>query len=134
MSKDTALNSTTPSCDRTRDEDDLRVLKLQDSDLDHFAAYFELAFQGDCEGITVLVGLLQRLCGVEKLRQQKQGGIWIEDIVVRFTHLLYTRCNQSWEAASHFRSEASDLTENIFSEALAGRERIPGVVSGGSLK
>jgi hypothetical protein len=114
-----ALNTTTPSSDHTRDEDDLKALKLQDSDLDHFANYFELAFQGNFQGVTVLVGLLQRLRGVEKLRQEKQSGIWIEDIVGRLTHRLYTRCGPGLEAASRFGSEASELAEHIFSESLA---------------
>jgi hypothetical protein len=118
MSNDTALNTTTASSEYTSDEDDLTALKLQDSDLDHFAAYFELASQGNSQIITVLVGLLQRLRGVERLRQQKQSGIWIEDIVSRLTHRLYTRCEPGLEAASRFGTEASDLTENILSDAL----------------
>lgn len=126
MSSHTALNSSTPSSDHTRDEDDLKVLKLQDNDLDHFAAYFEQAFQGNSRSITVLVGLLQRLCGVEKLRQQKQSGIWIEDIVSRLTHRLYSRCEPGLEAASRFGTEANDLAEHIFSEAFAGKERVVG--------
>ncbi len=117
MSNDTALNST-PSSDHTRDEDDLKTLKLQDSDLDHFATYFELAFQGNSQSITVLVALLQRLCGVEKLRQQKQSGIWVEDIIGRLTRRLYTRCEPGLDAASRFGTEASDLAEHIFDEAL----------------
>ena len=119
MSNDTELDSTAPSFNHTRDEDDLRVLKLEDNDLDQFAAYFELAFQGNSQSITVLVALLQRLRGVEKLRQEKQSGIWIEDIVGRLTHRLYTRCEPGFEAASRFGSEASDLAEQIFLEALA---------------
>lgn len=119
MSNDTELDSTTPSFNHTRDEDDLRVLKLEDNDLDQFAAYFELAFEGNSQSITVLVALLQRLRGVETLRQQKQSGIWIEDIVGRLTHRLYTRCEPGFEAASRFGSEASDLAEQIFLEALA---------------
>ena len=119
MSNDTELDSTTPSFNHTRDEDDLRVLKLEDNDLDQFAAYFELAFEGNSQSITVLVALLQRLRGVEKLRQEKQSGIWIEDIVGRLTHRLYTRCEPGFEAASRFGSEASDLAEQIFLEALA---------------
>ena len=118
MSNDNALNSTTSSSNLTRDEDDLRALKLQHSDLEHFATYFELAFQGSSQSITVLVALLQRLRGVEKLRQQKQNGIWIEDIVGRLTHRLYTRCQPGWEAASRFGTEASEFAEHIFSEAL----------------
>src|SRR5256885_9578335 len=124
MSNDSALNSSTPSSDHTGDENDLKDLKLQDSDLDHFAAYFELAFQGNSRSITVLVALLQRLCGVEKLRQQKQSAIWIEDVVGRLTHRLYTRCEPGLEAASRFGSEASDLAEHIFSEAFASHERV----------
>ena len=118
MSNDTALNSSTSSSDHTRDKDDLKALKLQESDLDHFVAYFELAFQGSSRSITVLVALLQRLCGVERLRQQEQSAIWIEDVVGRLTHRLYTRCDSGLEAASRFGSEASDLAEHIFSEAL----------------
>jgi hypothetical protein len=118
MSTDIALSSTTPLSDHIRDEDDLKTLRLQESDLDHFAAYFELAFQGGSQGTTVLVALLQRLCGVEKLREEKRSGIWIEDIVGRLTHRLYTRCKPGWEAASRFRVEASELAEHIFSEAL----------------
>jgi len=114
-----ALTTANPSSDHTRDEDDLKALRLQDSDLDHFANYFDLAFQGNSRSLTVLVGLLQRLGGVEKLRQQKQSGIWIGDIVARLTHRLYSRCEPGLEAASRFRSEASDLAEQIFSEALA---------------
>ena len=119
MSNDSALNSTTPSSDHIRDEDDLKTLKLQESDLDHFASYFDLAFQGNSQSITVLVALLQRLSDVEKLRQRKQTGIWIEDIVGRLRHRLYTRCQTGAEAASRFGTEASELAENIFSEALA---------------
>ena len=119
MSNDTELDSTAPSFNHTRDEDDLRVLKLEDNDLDQFAAYFELAFQGNSQSITVLVALLQRLRGVEKLRQEKQSGIWIEDIVGRLTHRLYTRCGPGVEAASRFGAEASNLAEQIFLEALA---------------
>jgi hypothetical protein len=119
MSNDSALKSSTSSSDHTRDEDDLKALKLQDRDLNHFAAYFELVFQGNSESITVLVALLKRLCGVEKLRQQKQSGIWIEDVVSRLTHRLYTRCEPGFEAASRFGTEASDLAEHIFSEALS---------------
>jgi len=116
MSDDTVLNST-PSSDHTRDEDDLKTLKLQENDLDRFAAYFELAFQGSSRSITVLVALLQRLSGVERLRQQKQSGIWIEDVVGRLTHRLYISCEPGFEAASRFGTEASELAEHIFSEA-----------------
>jgi len=118
MSNDTALNSSTSVSDHTHDEDNLKALKLQEGDLDHFATYFELAFQGNARSITVLVALLQRLCALEKLRQQKQSGIWIEDIVARLTHRLYTRCESGFQAASRFRNEASDLAEEIFLEAL----------------
>jgi len=118
MSKETALNSISSSFDQTADEDDLKTLKLRDRDLDHFAAYFELAFQGSSPSITVLVALLQRLCKVETLRQQKQSGIWIEDVVGRLTHRLYTRCGPGLEAASRFGKEASDLADGILSEAL----------------
>lgn len=131
MSNNTALNSINPSSEHTRDEDDLKDLKLQDSDLDHFATYFDQSFQGNSQSITVLVALLQRLCGVEKLRQQKQTGIWLEDIVGRLTHRLYTRCEPGVNAASRFGSEASDLAEHIFSEAFAG-ERVVGFVVGRS--
>jgi hypothetical protein len=117
MSNDTALNSN-PSFLHTSDDDCLKALKLQDSDLDHFAAFFDQAFQGNSRSITVLVGLLQRLREVEKLRQQKQSGIWIEDIVGRLTHRLYTRCEPGIEGASRFGTEASELAENILSEAL----------------
>ena len=118
MSNDTVLNATTSS-DHTRDEDDLKALKLQETDLDHFASYFELACQGNARSITVLVALLHRLCGVENLRKQKQSGIWIEDVVSRLTHRLYTRCEPGIEAASRFRNEASELAEDIFFEALS---------------
>jgi hypothetical protein len=118
MSNDTALNLNLSS-DHNGDEDDLKTLKLQESDLDNFATYFELAFQGSSQGITVLVALLERLCGLEKLRQQKQSGIWIEDVVGRLTHRLYTKCEPGLEAASRFATEASDLAEHIFSEAFA---------------
>ncbi len=116
--KDNILNSSTSSFDQTGDEEHLKTLKLQDSDLDRFASYFDLAFQGNSRSITILVALLQRLCGVEKLRQQRQGGIWIEDVVSRLTHRLYIRCEPGLEAASRFRTEASELAEHIFSEAL----------------
>ena len=117
-SKDISLNSSTSLSELTRDEDVLKLLKLQESDLDHFAAYFELAFQGNTRSLTVLVALLQRLCGVEALRQQKQSGIWIEDVVGRLTRRLYTRCESGQEAASRFGTEASEQAEQIFSEAL----------------
>jgi len=117
MSNDTAPIST-PSPAHRSDEDDLKTLKLQEGDLDRFASYFELAFQGKAQSVTVLVALLQRLCAVEKLRQQGRGGIWIEDIVGRLTHRLYTRCESGFQAASRFGTEASDLAEDIFSEAL----------------
>ena len=117
MSKDLALNSTLSS-DHTRDEDHLKTLRLQDGDLDRFASYFELTFQGSSQSITVLVALLQRLCAVETLRQQQQSGIWIEDVVSRFTHRLYTRCEPGLEAAARFRNEASEVAEHILSEAL----------------
>ena len=118
MSNQSALSSTTSSSEHTRDEDVLKNLKLQEGDLDHFASYFDLAFQGNSRSITVLVALLERLCELEKLRQQKQSDIWIEDIVGRLTHRLYTRCGPGAEAASRFRAAASELAENIFSEAL----------------
>jgi len=118
MSNQSALNTSTSSSEHTRDEDNLETLKLQDSDLDHFASYFDVAFQGNSRSITVLVALLERLCGLERLRQQKQSGIWIEDIVSRLAHRLYTRCGPGAEAASRFQAEASGLAEKIFSEAL----------------
>jgi hypothetical protein len=117
MSNDTVLNST-PSPAHASDEEILKSLKLQEGDLDRFASYFELAFQGNARSITVLVALLQRLCALEKLRQQKKSGIWIEDIVGRFTYRLYTRCESGFEAASRFGNEASDLAEVIFTEAF----------------
>jgi hypothetical protein len=134
MSFDSALNPNTPVTNSSRDEDDLKALKLQDSDLDHFATYFELAFQGSSQSITVLVALLQRLRRVEKLRQDKQSGIWIDDIVGRLTHRLYTRCEPGMEAAHRFGTEASDLAEHIFSEAFATPERVVGFVAGGRPK
>ena len=118
MPSETALNSHIPLSGHTLDDDDLKMLKLQDTDLDRFATYFELAFQGDSRSITVLVGLLQRLSGVEKLRTQKQSGIWVEDIVGRLTHRLYSRCEPGLAAASRFGNEASDLAELIFAEGL----------------
>ena len=118
MSSNAAFNGTNSSTEHPRDDDDLRALKLQESDLDEFAAYFELAFQGNPRSITVLTGLLQRLCSVEKLRQQKQSGIWIQDIVGRLTHRLYTRCEPGFEAASG--TEASELAEQILSEGFRG--------------
>ena len=127
MSNELALNSTTPAPDPPRDEEDLKILKLQDSDLDHFATYFELAFQGNSKSTTVLVALLKRLCEVEKLRQQKQTGIWIEDVVGRFTLRLYTRCEPGFEAAARFGNESSELADLIFSEALTSNERVAGL-------
>ena len=118
MSNDSPLNSSPSSPDHTCDEDPLKKLKLQDSDLDRFASYFELAFQGNSRSIIVLVALLRRLCGVAKLRQEEQNGIWIEDIIGRLTHRLYIRCESGFEAASRFGIEASDLAEHIFGEAF----------------
>ena len=132
MSKDAAFNSTPLSPVLTQDDNDLKTLKLQDSDLDHFAGYFELAFQGDSQGITVLVALLHRLCAVTRLRQEKQSGIWVEDIVGRLTHRLYTRCEPGVEAASRFANEASDIAEHIFSEVLAPHQRVVGFAAGRS--
>ena len=120
--RDIALNAADIISDHTRDENDLTALQLQERDLDNFAAYFELTFQGSSQSITVLVGLLQRLAGVEKLRQQKQSGVWIKDIVGRLTHGLYTRCDPGFDAASRFGSEASELAEHIFSEAFTTAE------------
>ena len=127
MSNELALNSDTASPDGTRDEEDLKILKLQDSDLDHFATYFEFAFQGNSQSTTVLVALLKRLCELEKLRQQKQSSIWIEDVVGRFTHRLYARCEPGFAAAARFGNEASELADLIFSEAFPGHERIAGL-------
>ena len=118
MPTDIALDSTTAASDYTRDADDLKALKLEDGDLDHFAAYFELAFQGNSQGITVLVALLQRLGEVENLRKQKQSGIWFEDIFGRLKHRLYTRSEPAIEAASRFGTEANELAEHIFAEVL----------------
>ena len=101
------------------DAQDLKDLKLQDSDLDQFAHYFETAFEGNTTSMTVLVALLQRLRAVETLRQQKQTGIWIEDIVCRLTHRLYARCAAGLEVANHFGNEASDAAERIFAESKA---------------
>ena len=129
MSNDPALNSITPS-DHNPDEDDLKALKLQDTDLDRFAAYFEVAFQGSSQITTVLVALLQRLCSVEKLRQHKQSGIWIQDVVGRFTHRLYTRCEPGFEAASRFGNEASERAEHIFSAVPATDEHVASFVAG----
>lgn len=128
MSNDDALNSGTPSFDHPPDEDDLKALKLQDSDLDRFATYFDLVFQGNSQSVTVLVALLRRLCSVETLRQQKQTDIWIEDVVARFTHRLHATCEPGFEAASRFGMEASESAEHIFSEALAGHKRVAGFV------
>lgn len=119
VSQDTALNSKTSSSDQTGDEDDLKILKLEDNDLDRFASYFDVAFQGNSQSITVLIALLQRLCELEKLRQHKRSSIWIVDIVGRLTHRLYTRCGPGAEAASRFGAEASELAENILTEAFA---------------
>jgi hypothetical protein len=83
-----------------------------------------LAFQGNARSITVLVALLQRLCAVERLRQQKQNDVWIEDIVGQLAHRLYIRCEPGFEAASRFRYEASELAEHIFSEALPGTNEL----------
>ena len=99
------------------DAQDLKDLKLQDSDLDQFADYFELAFEGNTTSMTVLVALLQRLRAVETLRKQKQTGIWLEDIVCRLTHRLYPRCAAGLDAANHFGREASDTAERIFAES-----------------
>ena len=118
MNVDSVPDANKPVINSSQDEDDLKALRLHDKDLVSFAAYFELAFQGSSRSITVLVALLQRLRAVEKLRQEKQSGIWIEDIVGRLTQLLYTRCEPGWEAATRFGTEASDLAEQIFSDDL----------------
>ena len=101
------------------DAQDLKDLKLQDSDLDQFAHYFELAFEGNTKSMTVLVALLQRLRVVENLRKQKQTGIWLEDIIGRLTHRLYARCAAGLEAANDFGTEASDTADRIFVESRA---------------
>src|SRR5258705_9869158 len=101
------------------DSQDLKDLKLQDTDLDQFADYFETAFEGSTTSMTVLVALLQRLRAVENLRKQKQTGIWLEDIVCRLTYRLYARCAAGLEAANSFGSEASDAAERIFGESKA---------------
>ena len=93
MSVHSVLNVDKSLRNSSSDEEDLKALKLQDTDLDRFAAYFEMALEGSCQSVTVLVALLQRICGVEKLRQQKQSGIWIEDIVGRLTQRLYMSCS-----------------------------------------
>jgi hypothetical protein len=131
MSNDTALNSSIPLSDPSRDEEALKTLRLQDSDLDCFATYFERAFQGDSDSTVVLVGLLQRLCEVEKLCRREQSGIWIEDIVGRLTHRLYLTSGPGLDGASHFAREASDLTEHVFSEAFVTHPRIAGFVADG---
>jgi hypothetical protein len=115
--EDTADNSAVPLSSCAQDMKDLTDLKLQDGDLDDFARYFEVAFEGNTESMVVLVALLQRLCAVENLRKQKQTAIWIEDIVCRLTHRLYARCRAGLEAADRFGSEASDAGERIFAEA-----------------
>jgi len=101
------------------DAQDLKDLKLQDSDLDQFAHYFETVFEGNTNSMTVLVALLQRVRAVEKLRKEKQTGIWIEDVVCRLTHRLYARCAAGLEAANSFGSEASAAAELIFAESPA---------------
>ena len=110
LTEDTTLDLIVPS---SSDAQDLKDLKLQDSDLDQFAHYFEMVFEGNTKSMTVLVALLQRLRAVENLRKQKQTGIWIEDIVCRLTHRLYARCAAGLEAANYFGSEASDAAERI---------------------
>ena len=118
MNVDSVPDANRPLTNSSQDEDDLKALRLDDKDLDSFASYFELTLQGSSRSITVLVALLQRLRAVEKLRQEKQSGIWIEDIVGRLTQRLYTRCEPGWEAATRFGTEASDLAEQIFSDVL----------------
>lgn len=118
MNVDSVPDANKLQTNSSQDEDDLKALRLHDKDLDSFATYFELAFQGSSRSITVLVALLQRLRAVEKLRQEKQSGIWIEDIVGRLTQLLYARCEPGWEAATRFGTEASELAEQIFSDVL----------------
>jgi len=108
--QNTTADSIVPS---SSDAQDLKDLKLQDSDLDQFADYFGIAFEGSTKSMTVLVALLQRLRAVENLRKQKTSGIWIEDIVCRLTHRLYARCAAGLEAANYFGSEASDAAERI---------------------
>src|SRR5258708_35198159 len=114
--ENTAADSIVPACSGAQD---LMDLKLQDSDLDQFADYFETAFEGNTKSMTVLIALLQRLRAVENLRKQKLTGIWIEDIVCRLTHRLYARCAAGLEVANHFGNEASDGAERIFAESKA---------------
>lgn len=130
MSEHTALNSSTSLSNRTEDDDDLKTLKLQDIDLEHFAAYFELAFDGDFQSITVLVALLQRLRGVERLRHEKQTGVWIEDVVCRLTRRLYMNCEPGLEAANRFGFEATNLAEHIFSERFTSHPAVHSGVGG----
>jgi hypothetical protein len=59
------------------------------------------------------VAFLKRLGALEQLRQQKQSGIWIEDVVGRFIYCVYTRCETGFEAASRFGNEASDLAVRL---------------------
>jgi len=118
MSSHSVLNSNQAVTISSRDEEDLKALKLTDSDLHRFAAYFELAFQGCSRSMTVLVAVLQRLRSVEKLRQEKQSGIFVDDIVSRLTLRLYRRCQPGLEAAARFGEEANDIAEQIFSESL----------------
>jgi|ERR1043165_8848487 hypothetical protein len=119
MPGDNVLNSNQAVTVSSRDEEDLKALKLTDSDLDRFAAYFELAFNGSSRSTTVLVALLQRLRSVEKLRAEKQSGIFVEDIVGRLTLRLYRRCQPGFEAAARFGEEASTVAQQIFSEAVS---------------
>jgi hypothetical protein len=124
MSANSVLNFNKSVASSSRDEEHLKALGLQDSDLDRFAAYFELAFESRCQSITVLVALLQRLCGVEKLRQEEQSCIWLEDIVAGLTRRLYMSCSLGSDAASSFGKEASALAEQIFSEALPASKEV----------
>jgi hypothetical protein len=116
LTEDTTPDSIVPS---SSDAQDLKDLKLQDSDLDQFAHYFETAFEGNTNCMTVLVAMLQRLRAVENLRKQKQTRIWLEDIVCRLTHRLFLRCAAGLEAANHFGNEASDTADRIFVESGA---------------
>ena len=115
--EDTTDNPDIPLSRYAQDQNDLKDLKLQDSDLDDFARYFEVAFEGSTTSMTVLVALLQRLRAVENLRKQKQTSIWIEDIVCQLTHRLYAKCGAGLEQACSFGLEASDAAERIFGES-----------------
>jgi|SRR5882724_1202054 len=118
----TTANSIVPL---SSDAQDLKDLKLEDSDLDQFARYFEMAFEGNTRSMTVLVALLQRLSAVENLRQRKRTGIWIEDIVCRLTHRLYARCGAGLEEANRFGTEASAAAERILAVSTVDAKQRP---------